>query len=192
MFIAAICICGIITALFDSLDKYRKGEEITAKSIITSFVGGATGAAFSFCKFPGSEALANYASAAAESFVGEIYDYCAGVKSLTGDNILESMKSVMADTVVNGSISLASDAIFGFRKTSLNIDLNKGFGRVISNVLDGSNRNTMLIYSAKETVEHIFGEVEDLMFEEFLGGLEDILGIDSESSVRNNPIRIFN
>lgn len=110
---------------------------------------------------------------------------------MTGDNILESMKRVVADTVVNGSISLASDVIFGFGKINLHLDLNKGFGRVISNVLDGSNRNATLIYSAKETVEHIFGEVKDFLFDEFLEGLEDIFGIDSESSVKNNPIRIF-
>ena len=84
-------------------------EEITWKKVVCGTVSGAvTGFVLGISKGT-AIAAASYAAVAAESLVSEVWDYAAGDKELTWNNVGDSLLHIASDTLLNGTINYISN-----------------------------------------------------------------------------------
>ena len=174
-FFAAVLISGLVSAAVDAIFSIANGEEITVKSIVTSFIGGATGAALSFVPGLGNSPLSEFVVAAAESITGELFDYVTGAKELSFENALNSIKKIVSDTVVNGSISIISDEIFGIFGSKIDIDIDQGFKRSIIKSKTGSEfASGNMGYVTEAVSDEIISSGKEYALEKFIEGLSGI------------------
>lgn len=190
-FFVAVLISGLVSAAVDAIFSIANGEEITVKSIVTSFIGGATGAALSFVPGLGNSPLSEFAVAAAESITGELFDYVTGAKELSFENALNSIKKIVSDTVVNGSISIISDEIFGIFGSKIDIDIDQGFKRSIIKSKTGSEfASGNMGYVTEAVSDEIISSGKEFALEKFIEGLSGIF--PNKLSNRGGELEVFN
>ena len=190
-FFAAVLISGLVSAAIDAIFSIANGEEITVKSIVTSFIGGATGAALSFVPGLGNSPLSEFVVAAAESITGELFDYVTGAKELSFENALNSIKKIVSDTVVNGSISIISDEIFGIFGSKIDIDIDQGFKRSIIKSKTGSEfASGNMGYVTEAVSDEIISSGKEFALEKFIEGLSGIF--PNKLSNRSGELEVFN
>ena len=190
-FFAAVLISGLVSAAVDAIFSIANGEEITVKSIVTSFIGGATGAALSFVPGLGNSPLSGFAVAAAESITGELFDYVTGAKELSFENALNSIKKIVSDTVINGSISIISDEIFGIFGSKIDIDIDQGFKRSIIKSKTGSEfASGNMGYVTEAVSDEIISSGKEFALEKFIEGLSGIF--PNKLSNRGGELEVFN
>ena len=190
-FFAAVLISGLVSAAIDAIISIANGEEITVKSIVTSFIGGATGAALSFVPGLGNSPLSEFVVAAAESITGELFDYVTGAKELSFENALNSIKKIVSDTVVNGSISIISDEIFGIFGSKIDIDIDQGFKRSIIKSKTGSEfASGNMGYVTEAVSDEIISSGKEFALEKFIEGLSGIF--PNKLSNRSGELEVFN
>ena len=190
-FFAAVLISGLVSAAVDAIFSIANGEEITVKSIVTSFIGGATGAALSFVPGLGNSPLSEFAVAAAESITGELFDYVTGAKELSFENALNSIKKIVSDTIVNGSISIISDEIFGIFGSKIDIDIDQGFKRSIIKSKTGSEfASGNMGYVTEAVSDEIISSGKEFALEKFIEGLSGIF--PNKLSNRGGELEVFN
>ena len=184
--IAFSLFCGLLAVIGTVVESAVKGEEITIKSLFTSFIGGAVGGLVVGITGSNGSPLACYASAAAESIAGEVYDYITGVKQFNFENIEKSINKIVSQTIIEGTIGLLSDKLTQAVFPKMDIDFSLG-SRVKGET--DFNLSGLMLDEVKDsffelTYETIDNELKDLLLNISSGG--------SDSAIETNPIVVFN
>lgn len=184
--IAFSLFCGLLAVIGTVVESAVKGEEITIKSLFTSFIGGAVGGLVVGITGSNGSPLACYASAAAESIAGEVYDYITGVKQFNFENIEKSINKIVSQTIIEGTIGLLSDKLTQAVFPKMDIDFSLG-SRVKGET--DFNLSGLMLDEVKDsffelTYETIDNELKDLLLNISSGG--------SDSALETNPIVVFN
>lgn len=184
--IAFSLFCGLLAVIGTVVESAVKGEEITIKSLFTSFIGGAVGGLVVGITGSNGSPLACYASAAAESIAGEVYDYITGVKQFNFENIEKSINKIVSQTMIEGTIGLLSDKLT--QAVFPKMDINFSIGSRVKGETD-FNLSGLMLDEIKDsffelTYETIDNELKDLLFNISSGG--------SDSAIETNPIVVFN
>lgn len=135
--------------------------------------------------------MSEFAVAAAESITGELFDYVTGAKELSFENALNSIKKIVSDTVVNGSISIISDEIFGILGSKIDIDIDQGFKRSIIKSKSGSEfASGNMGYVTEAVSDEIISSGKEFALEKFIEGLSGIF--PNKPSNRGGELEVFN
>lgn len=110
---------GIINGVSSIVTSIATEGKVDWKDATSSFVGGAVSGFIIGATGGTAVTAASYASAAAESITGEIWDYASGEKELSGDNILKSLGNIAYDTAINGTINIVTDKVISAKIPSL-------------------------------------------------------------------------
>ncbi len=162
-------VVGAAASIITSLINH---EEVTWKKVVCGAVSGAvTGFVLGISKGT-AIAAASYSAAAAESLVGEVWDYAAGEKELTWDNVGDSLLHVASDTLINGTLNYISNkaaASFGPIKTNPGWFPPKKF---VSYFIKSYGQKMIMqtvvagiigvgLYTAKKTLEDLYQKIKD-------------------------------
>lgn len=184
--LVAALVGAVISVISSVADSLIKGEELTLKNVISDAVGGAVSGVITFITGGKSLALASYASAAVTSLTGELYDYITGSKTLNVENLLGTMKKVISDTIVDGTVNYLSEKISHNVVPNLEIDFGEGFRR--SNLSSTSLFRQVVDEFMKFLIEENINTFKDSIIK----NSEDIINEPSKYNVEINPIIVFN
>ena len=176
---------GIVGMISSVVSAACSGEEVTWKTAVSGFVGGAvSGLVIGLTKGTGV-GLASYASAAAESITCEIWDYASGDKELSEDNIMSSLFNVAKDTAINGTMNYVADGIGGslFPK----FDIKKGWF-VPKKFISFFTKS----FGKKIMGGQIVGGIISTGITIFKNRVEDIVEEFTDYIKSNDPVKMFN
>ena len=175
---------GLIGGISSIVSQICSGDEPSWEAFASGFVGGAVSGFIIGITKGACVGLANYASAAAESFTGEMIEYATGRKDLTGDNVMASIVNIVKDTAINGTINCVADRIGG--KLYPNLKTNKGWF-VPKKFISFFTKS----YGQKVIAGNLVGGIISTGFTLLKDKIEDIVEEFKDYVENRDPVKIF-
>lgn len=113
-FIAIVLLLAVLNALFSVIKDMLEEKPIYGKDLCCSICGGFVSGIFIYFTGPQVNLVSSLVSAAAESFVEELWDYCCETKEFSLVNIGMSLRNVAYDTMIYDSINFVLDKTMDF------------------------------------------------------------------------------